>query len=85
MSIKVTMGLTERDVENTDYIYSVTDARTKAQAVSIALSLTRYLIDQKIKGNDLVVRNDRGDFERVVMMELERLNDERAASEKLRK
>ncbi len=68
--IKVSMNLTERDVENVEYIQELTKARTKAQAVSTALSLTRFVVDQLRDGSDLLVRGKGGDLERVVMPEL---------------
>jgi hypothetical protein len=82
MAVKVTMLLTERDVENVNEIYAWTQARTKAQAVSIALSLTRYLIEQRRKGATLLLRQTNGEIERIVMTELENLNSETVAAEK---
>ncbi len=71
MTTKVTMGLTERDIENADVIYKATQSRNKAQAVSVSLSFTRYLIEQRLKGQELCLRNERGDYERIIMTELE--------------
>jgi hypothetical protein len=82
MAIKVTMLLTERDVENVNEIYAWTQARTKAQVTSLALTLTRYLIDQRRTGATFLVRHPNGETERVVMTELESLNSEKAAAEK---
>jgi hypothetical protein len=85
MAVKVTMLLTERDVDNLSDIYVWTQARSKAQAVSIALSLTRYLIEQRRNGATLLLRHPNGETERIVMSELEYLNSEPAAVEKRRR
>jgi hypothetical protein len=82
MAVKVTMLLTERDVQNVNEIHAWTQARTKAQAVSIALSLTRYLIEQRRKGATLLLRQTDGEIDRIVMTELENLNSETVAAEK---
>lgn len=72
--IKVTMNLTERDVSNAYAIFTATHARSKAQAVSTALSLTRFIIDSlRTPGTQLLLRNPDGSLERVVMPELEKL------------
>ena len=67
---KVTMNLTERDAENTDLIRHLTHARSNASAVSIALSLTRFIVDQMRDGSEVLLRNRAGDIERIVMSEL---------------
>ncbi len=71
MATKVTMLLTERDVENANCIHNWTHSRTKAQAVSVALSLARYLIEQRRAGAQLILRQKDGTTERIVMTELE--------------
>lgn len=72
---KVTMNLTEQDIENTDEIHGATGARSKAHAVSIALSLTRFIIDAlKRPGTQLLIRDSQGNCERIVMPELQRLS-----------
>jgi hypothetical protein len=70
---RVTMALTDRDAENAERIQATTDARSKAHALSISLSLTRYVVDRLLAGSELVMRNREGKFERVVMPELENL------------
>jgi hypothetical protein len=72
-TVKVTLGLTDRDVDNANYIYAWTRSRTRAQAVSIALSLTRYLIEQRRTGARIQIRHENGTIERIVMTELENL------------
>lgn len=67
---RVTMGLTDADVENAAHIYASTPTRTRAQAVSLALALTRFLVEQRRRGARLILDRN-GEFERVVMPELE--------------
>lgn len=70
---RVTMGLTDADIENANHIFASTpSARTRAQAVSFALALTRFLVDQRRSGARLLLERD-GKTERVIMPELERL------------
>ena len=78
---KVTMGLTDRDVLNTEKIRTALDARSNAHAVSIALSLTAFLIDQLQRGNDLLLRSPSGELQKVVMTELAQIRPELAAAE----
>ena len=66
------MGLTDADIENANHIFASTpSARTRAQAVSLALALTRFLVDQRRSGANLLLERD-GKTERVIMPELER-------------
>lgn len=74
MPTKVTMLLTERDVDNAETIHRLTQSRTKAQAVSIALSLARFLIEQRLEGSQLQLKHRDGTVERIVMTELEQLS-----------
>jgi hypothetical protein len=67
---KVTMSLTDRDVANTGKIRSTVAARSNAHAVSIALSLTGFLVDQLQKQNELLLRSPGGEMFKVVMAEL---------------
>jgi hypothetical protein len=76
---RVTMALTDRDAENAESIWKSTGARSKAHAISIALSLTRYVIEKLLMGSELAVRNQDGKFERVVMPELEHLRPKQTA------
>jgi hypothetical protein len=68
---KVTMSLTDRDVTNTVKIEKLLHARSKAHAVSIALSLTAFVVDQMHDyKNELLLRSPDGDLQRIVMTEL---------------
>jgi hypothetical protein len=65
------MGLTDADIENANHIFASTPSSiTRAQAVSFALALTRFLLDQRRSGANLLLERD-GETERVVMSELE--------------
>lgn len=69
------MNLTEQDVANTATIVQATNARSKAQAVSTALTLTRFIIDAlwSRPGSQIILRSPEGEDERLVMVELERV------------
>jgi hypothetical protein len=70
---RVTMGLTDADIENANHIFASTpSARTRAQAVSFALALTRFIVDQRRDGANLLLERN-GQTQRVIMPELERL------------
>ena len=73
--IKVTMNLTEQDVADTAMIFDATNARSKAQAVSTALTLTRFIIDAfwSRPGSQIILRSPDREDERLVMPELERV------------
>lgn len=68
---KVTMSLTQRDVENTEVLRKALDARSNAHVVSIALSLTSFLVDHMKRGDELVLRTPDGELQRVIMTELQ--------------
>jgi len=74
---KVTMELTDRDVDNTQFLRDVLNARSNAQVVSIALSLTRFIVSALRDSNaQLLLRNPNGQVDRVVMPELENISRE---------
>jgi hypothetical protein len=68
---KVTMDLTDRDVENTQFLREALHTRSNAQVVSVALSLTRFIVSELMKpGTHLLLRNPDETVSRVVMHEL---------------
>jgi hypothetical protein len=71
---KVTMSLTDRDVANTEKIRSALDARSNAHAVSIALSLTTFVVDRLQHNYELLLRSPNGELEKIVMNELAPIN-----------
>lgn len=70
-TIKVTMNLTDKDVDNTDKIRRVFHARSNAAAVSDALSVTATLVAMLKEGNEILVRNKKGELEKLVFTGLE--------------
>lgn len=78
---KVTMSLTDRDAANTEKLRKTLDARSNAHAVSIALSLTAFVVDQLQQGNDLLLRSPDGETQRVVMTELAPVQRKQATQE----
>jgi hypothetical protein len=68
------MGLTDADMRNANHIYASTpSSRTRAQAVSFALALTRFIVEQRRSGANLLLERN-GKIERVIMPELEQLS-----------
>ena len=57
---KVTMQLTAADVRNTDDLQKVLHARSKAAAVSTALSVTSYLTKVMNNGGSVLIRDEDG-------------------------
>jgi hypothetical protein len=74
MTTKVTMNLTEQDVQNVDYLYEALRSRSKAQAISVALSLTRFVVEaMEVPGTQILLRQADGTVERIIMPELQNL------------
>jgi len=70
MSVKVTMNLTDRDVANTEGLVRLTGSRTKAQAVSTALSVTKILAERMKEGGEVLIKGKDGTIERLVIPDL---------------
>lgn len=68
---KVTMNLTDRDVSNTEELTKVLHTRSKAEAVSQALSLTSLLVKRISEGDELLVRTKNGELKKVLIPGLE--------------
>lgn len=71
---RVTMNLTDRDVKNTEKVSKLLHTRTKADAVSAALGITSSLGEMVKNGGELLVRNKKGEMQKVLIPGLE--NDE---------
>jgi hypothetical protein len=67
---KITMSLTDRDVINAERIRQLLDAKSGAHAVSIALSLTAYVVEQLWEGKEPLLRSPDNTLERLIMHEL---------------
>lgn len=70
MNIKVTMNLTRKDVKNTESLQDFMNARSKAQAVSTALSVTKALAENMKPGSELLIRQKDGSLEKIIIPEL---------------
>lgn len=68
---KVTMNLTEKDVENTESLVRLTGSRTKAQAVSTALSVTKAIAARLKSGGEVYIKNRDGHIERLIIPDFE--------------
>lgn len=64
---RVTMNLTQRDVQNTSKLRNALHTRSNAQAVSSALSLAASVTDLLQDGGELLVRDKDGEFQRVII------------------
>ena len=62
---KVSMNLTERDIRNTEKVGQLFHTRSKADAVSAALGIARSLGEMIKGGKELLLRNKKGELERV--------------------
>jgi hypothetical protein len=67
---KVTMSLTDRDVVITEKLRNALHARSNAHAVSIALSLTSFLVDQLQDGSEILLQPPHEPAQKLVMAEL---------------
>jgi hypothetical protein len=71
---KVTMNLTDRDVENAKFLREMLETRSEAQVVSIALSLTKFIVSAlRQPGTQILLREPNGNLARIVMHELENI------------
>ena len=64
---RVTMNLTDRDVRNTERLTNRIHARSKAEAVSAALSIASSLSDMLDGGKELIIRNKKGELEKIII------------------
>jgi len=63
--IKVMMSLTEKDVQNTDYLRERLHSENNAEVVSAALSIISSLADLIGKGDEVFIRNKNGETEKL--------------------
>ncbi len=64
---KVTMNLTEKDVQNTEHLREKFHARSNAEAVSAALSISSSLADILNKGDEVFIKTKNGDTEKLII------------------
>jgi hypothetical protein len=59
---RVTMRLTESDVETTKLLERALDARSKADAISQALAIARTIVESMEKGKEVLIRDPGSDY-----------------------
>jgi hypothetical protein len=64
---RVTMNMTQRDVEKTDKLRAKFHSRSNAQAVSSALALADSVTDMLETGGELFLKDKNGELQRVVI------------------
>lgn len=64
---KVTMNLTDRDIENTEVLIRRLNLRNKASTVSSALAITEGLTRKMVSGDELLIRKRDGSMEAVII------------------
>ena len=67
--IKVTMNLTERDIENADTLSRRLHSPSKASAVSSALAIAEGITGSMERGEEVLIRTKCGIMERVFIAE----------------
>ena len=68
---KVTMSLTERDIENANILVGRLHSRNKASAVSSALAISEGITRRIAKGGELQIKDSEGRIETIIFPELE--------------
>lgn len=64
---KVTMNLTDKDIVNTAKLRDRFHARSNAEAVSAALSITSSISDKLLEGDELLIKTKNGEIEKVII------------------
>ena len=64
---KVSMNLTDRDIENTETLARRLHSRSKASAVSSALAIAEGITRSIEHGDEVLIRTKHGDLERVII------------------
>ena len=64
---KVSMNLTDRDIKNTENVRQLFHARTNADAVSAALGIARSLGEMIKNGDELLIRNKKGELQKILI------------------
>jgi hypothetical protein len=59
---RVTMRLTENDVETTKLLERALDARSKADAISQALAIARAIVESMEQGKEVLIRQPGSDY-----------------------
>jgi len=64
---KVSMGLTTRDLMNTETLKQRFATRSKAATVSESLAITKTLSDLVMDGGEIYVKNKKGELQKVII------------------
>ena len=64
---KVTMNLTQRDIENANALTERLHSRNKASTVSAALAITEDITRRIMDGGELMIRGRNGSLETVII------------------
>lgn len=65
---RVTMRLTDGDVETTKLLEKMLDAHSKAEAISQAMALARTIVEAISRGKEVLIREPGSDYaERIVL------------------
>ena len=64
---KVTMNLTQRDIENAEILQRRLDSRSKASAVSSALVIAEGITERVELGEQVLIRKKDGSIEQVLI------------------
>jgi hypothetical protein len=67
---KITMNLTDRDVKNAEKLSEKLKTRTKADAVSAAISIATFLIDILQDDKELIIRDEKNNMRRIIIPRL---------------
>lgn len=65
---RVTLNLTDRDIENAVRLAQLPAIRNRTQAISTSLAFTRYVVDAlQQEGAHLFLKDSKGEYQRIVM------------------
>ncbi|MBY0545551.1 MAG: hypothetical protein K2Q14_08425 [Gammaproteobacteria bacterium] len=64
---KVSMNLADRDIKNTEIVRQLFHVRTNADAVSAALGITRSLGEMVKNGDEILIRNKKGETAKILI------------------
>ena len=64
---KVTMNLTEKDIETLNQLYDELNVRSKAGAVSTSLGIAQAIMAAKSKGGRIIIENDKGESQELLI------------------
>lgn len=69
---RVTIGFRPYDIENINRLAELTENQNNAHVVSLAISLARYFAEAVARGEEILIRNQDKEIERVSVPYLKR-------------